>query len=105
MITPPPPLPSPAFAAPPDLPPTLSPSQAELELNFETWRDYQANKSLSATKRRMYLACWLNEVWGLLQTQEDFIEKCFSATVLVNKMGEHVLRMRRIRRAYTPQLT
>ena len=75
--------------------------QAELELNFDTWRNYQENKSLTASIRRKHMAVWLNEVWGLLQTQETFIEKTFSATVLIDRFGKHALRIRRLKRSYT----
>ena len=79
-------------------------SQDELEHNFEDWREYQSNKTLSASKRRMYMAFWLNEVWGLMQTMETFIEKTFDATVLINKFGQHKLRMKRLEKKYQPNL-
>ena len=76
--------------------------QKELGLNFDAWRDYQSNKSLSASARRMLLARWTDITWGILRTQVAFIRKCFDATCLVMKDGSHRLHMKRLTRPYKP---
>ena len=77
--------------------------QVELELNFDGWRNYKNNKSLSASARRMFLARWTDMCWGILRTQLAFIRKCFDATVLVAKDGSHSLRMKRLGRPDRPK--
>jgi hypothetical protein len=76
--------------------------QIELELNFDAWRDYQSNKSLSSSARRMLLARWADMSWGILRTQVAFIRKCFEATILIMKDGSHRLHMKRLSRPYKP---
>jgi hypothetical protein len=78
--------------------------QSELEDNFDAWRDYTNNSSLSDSQRRIYLAQWLDLSWGLLRHYRGFIRKCFDPTVLVKKDGSHELRLKRLHRAYTPLL-
>ena len=78
--------------------------KTELELNFSEWRDYKSNGSLSQSKRRMLMAMWADNTWGLLRTEGSFTHKCFVNTVLIKKDGSHSLKMKRLRRDYKPKL-
>ena len=74
----------------------------EVEVNYDEWRDYQANASLSASRRRILMATWLDEAWGLLREYDDFFFKSFLHTVLVKTDGSHEFNFRGYHKPYPP---
>ena len=76
--------------------------QIQLEVNFEAWRNYKDNKSLSASKRRCMMGNWLHLGWGHLLTQESFIKKSFDNTLLIRKDAANRLTLKRLGRTYVP---
>jgi hypothetical protein len=66
----------------------------DLERNFDRWRDYKNNSSLTQSMRRMLMAFWLNEAWDFLKHDRNFLYASFARTVLVKKDGANSLRLR-----------
>ena len=67
----------------------------ELDKNFYLWRDYQSNRSLSASQRRITMAKWVNEVWGELMKDSDFLRSAFNSCGATIKLdGTHFTKLR-----------
>jgi len=67
----------------------------ELVDNFDLWREYQSNGSLSASQRRIKMAMWVNEVWGEMMKDEYFIRSAFnSCGVTMQLDGTHFTKLR-----------
>ena len=63
--------------------------KVELELNIDEWRQYQSNKSLSASNRRILMARWLSVAWKEVMKNNHLTRACFERTVLVRRDGSH----------------
>ena len=72
----------------------------EVELNYDEWRDYKSNKALSASRRRVLMATWLDAAWGFLKLQEDFLYTSFLHTVLIKLDGTHEFKFRGYHKPY-----
>lgn len=67
--------------------------KTELEINYDAWRNYQDNKSLSASQRRMLMARWASLAWGYVKEQTHQIRRTFEDTVLITRNGQHRLQV------------
>ena len=65
-------------------------------MDYDAWRDHKETGSMSASKRRRLLAMWVEIAWKMCAAKSEFIRKIFEGTVLVDKEGEHHLRMERL---------
>ena len=65
--------------------------KVEVEVNFQEWRGYQSNGSLSAGMRRRHMARWLALAWEWLKANPYIIHQSFVHTVLVKLDGTHEL--------------
>ncbi len=77
--------------------------KVEVEINFQEWRGYQANKSLSAQMRRLHMARWLSVAWAHLKEYPHIIHQSFIHTVLVKLDGTHELVYRGLDGYQPPQ--
>jgi hypothetical protein len=69
----------------------------ELELRLPEWRNYQSNDSLSASRRRILMAQWLNAAWPILKAKAKFIRSAFESTgVLIRLDGSHEIKIRNL---------
>jgi len=68
----------------------------DLGTNFERWRDYKNNNSMTESMRRMSMAFWANEAWAIVKHEKQFLRQSFSSTVLVKKDSSNSLSLRGI---------
>ena len=76
--------------------------KVEVEVNFQEWRGYQANKSLSAGMRRRHMGRWLATAWEWLKANPHIIHQSFVHTVLVKLDGTHNLVYRGLEKYEVP---
>ena len=65
--------------------------KVELELNYDAWRNFKSNKSLSDSARRMLMAEWVSEAWTFVMEQRQFLHRVCEKSVLITKDGAHRL--------------
>ena len=69
----------------------------ELELDINSWRNHSTSGQLSATRRRVFMATWLDLSWSVLKTKTAFIRKAFESTGCLIKLdGTHGIKIRQL---------
>ena len=69
----------------------------ELELDLNNWRNHADSKALSSTRRRIFMATWLDLSWQILKKKAQFIRSAFESTGCLIKLdGTHNIKIRQL---------